>query len=353
MSASLPPLPEASARHANSFDGLRLLAALMVLFSHAYPLRGIVEQEPILRVTEGLSFGSIAVAIFFAISGYLVSFSWQRDPDVGRFLLRRALRIVPGLACLSLITFLLVGPWLTTLTVADYFRDPRSWRYLLNVFMYPVQHHLPGVFADNPYPEAVNGSLWTLRLEFSFYLIVAFVGWCGVWRLRGSAFAATALSLLALVGFYQVDTFRDAPLFRQATLVFANAIPFFGGAMLARREMGFARSGWLVAAFAALLALSFGTVAFKYLVPLAVPFFVMFVALRLKADFSRTGDYSYGFYLWAFLVEQCLMRLFPSLGFLAFLAWSAAITLALAVLSWHLVEKRALQWKPKAPPKPV
>src|SRR5215471_20356392 len=96
-------------KHDNAFDALRLLAALLVIFGHAFRLTG----------EAGLTFAGAGVAttgvkIFFVISGYLVAQSWLRDPDPRRFLQRRVLRIVPGLAAVVLITTFVLGPALTS-----------------------------------------------------------------------------------------------------------------------------------------------------------------------------------------------------------------------------------------------
>ena len=73
----------------NNFDGLRLIGALLVVFSHQFALAG--RWEP--RVIGDHSFGSLGVLIFFSISGYLVTSSWIADPHPGRFFTRRFLRV--------------------------------------------------------------------------------------------------------------------------------------------------------------------------------------------------------------------------------------------------------------------
>ncbi|MET0444974.1 MAG: acyltransferase family protein, partial [Pseudorhodoplanes sp.] len=80
-------------KHDNGFDTLRLFAALLVIFGHAFRLTG--EQGTAYAYSD---LATIGVKIFFVISGYLVAASWLRDPNPGRFLQRRFLRVVPGLA---------------------------------------------------------------------------------------------------------------------------------------------------------------------------------------------------------------------------------------------------------------
>lgn len=149
----------------NNFDALRLLAATVVVYGHAFPLTKTAQV-----VILGNSVESLAVKVFFVISGYLISESWLRDPQINRFLIRRALRIFPALIVVVLLSVLVLGPLATTLSIAGYFGNISVLMYLKNIFLYPV-YYLPGVFQSNPYPIAVNGSLWSLPVEFSMYLL--------------------------------------------------------------------------------------------------------------------------------------------------------------------------------------
>lgn len=150
----------------DNFAAIRLLAALVVVFGHSFPLTG----------SEGPGYlgspaSTLAVKIFFVISGYMISESWLRDPHIGRYLRRRALRIFPALFVLCLFSVLVVGPALTSADLATYLSHHGTWNYLTNIALYP-NYSLPGVFEGNIYPSAVNGSLWTLPIEFSMYLLL-------------------------------------------------------------------------------------------------------------------------------------------------------------------------------------
>jgi hypothetical protein len=158
----------AAVHAANNFDLLRLFAALLVLWSHAHTLAG--RPEPLLLSWATL--GPVGVFIFFVISGYLVSISWNADPNIGRFLARRLLRLIPALIVVILLSMFVLGPLVTTLPLADYFSHPHFSLYLLNIVLHPV-YSLPGVFEHMRVPYAVNGSLWSLPVEFLMYLVLA------------------------------------------------------------------------------------------------------------------------------------------------------------------------------------
>ena len=124
-----------------AFDGIRLISAFLVLFSHCYVLTGQGAEEPLLRFTHGgVGFGEVAVYIFFAISGYLVTQSWFRDPSIKRFLVRRLLRILPALIFVIVASALIVGALMTALSLSDYFSRYDTWSYLSKILLYPAQY---------------------------------------------------------------------------------------------------------------------------------------------------------------------------------------------------------------------
>ena len=160
-----------TARRNNAFDLLRLFAALAVLYSHSFPLYGL--EEPTIL---GKTVGTLAVAIFFAASGYLVTNSWNADKNINRFLQRRALRIFPGLAVAVIFTTFFAGAIDTNVTLSQYLTDTRTYAYLLNnLFLFASIPAPPGAFAGLPL-EGANGSLWTLRYEVLMYLLLLALG---------------------------------------------------------------------------------------------------------------------------------------------------------------------------------
>src|SRR5215813_10519794 len=83
----------------NNFDALRLVAAASVVFSHSFLIAdGTQDHEPLIWLTGNQSIlGLVGVFVFFAISGFLVTQSFEETGDAWRFLAKRALRIFPVL----------------------------------------------------------------------------------------------------------------------------------------------------------------------------------------------------------------------------------------------------------------
>ena len=314
------------------------MAAWLVLFSHQHALIGLPEPGIGLH-----SLGGLGVIIFFTISGFLVAQSWERDPSLGRFLVKRALRIWPGLIAVTALCAFVLGPALSTLPLRDYFADADTWKFFRTLRM-SVRYELPGVFADLPLPNVVNGSLWTLPIEVRWYLVLALAGVLCVlrraWLLAGSV---TAFGLYVFLGHnLQHNPDRDFDLEFGLFFCFGVCLHRFRAHWVSQRL------GWVCGALAvAALSVAAGQPYLGLLI--AVPILILVVGLAatpgLRAA-GQFGDPSYGAYLYAFPVQQSLL----ALGATDWPLWFATtvgtvVTLALAKASWHLVESPALRLK--------
>lgn len=306
------------------FDYLRLIAAILVVAHHARVLNG----EPPLALGSGLDLGSLGVGVFFVVSGYLVTGSLERSPKIAAFLAKRALRIFPGLLAALLATAFLLGPLVTTLDPRDYLRAPGVYGYVLrNATLYAVDYALPGVFLAAPVAGVVNGSLWTLRLEFTAYLALAGLGaarWARPGILAGLAFAAAA----GAIGLHASGLDAASDLFRIPYLALVNGFLFLAGAVLRTSRIRPA----LPAALLAMVLLA--TPAWFLGLPLIVARLGALQAPRLPVDLS------YGLYIYSFPLQQWLAER----GQLN-LATSLAAALPCALASWVLVERPALGLK--------
>lgn len=103
---------DGTALRANNFDALRLLLAVLVVWSHAFALRlGSEDTEWFSLLLAGqYNSGHAAVLGFFAISGFLITASWQKRKSTGQYLKSRIARIVPGYVVAITICSLVVVP---------------------------------------------------------------------------------------------------------------------------------------------------------------------------------------------------------------------------------------------------
>lgn len=348
MSGAAHATPLAT-RH-NNFDAVRLFAALLVLWGHQFALMG--KRVPLILDNEP---GALGVVMFFTLSGYLVTLSWMSDPHMGRFSLRRVLRIWPGLLVAVLFCAAVVGPLFTTLPLREYARSYGTWQYFANLWL-DTRYALPGVFQNLPYPQTVNGTLWTIRLEVGCYVALALCGVFGLLRRRLAAPLALAV-LIALAAALQWR-YAERPGIPsppwsaglQYGLMFTLGVVLasLNNAMLRRRTAAMAM---LLAATSALYWLGpqplYGQAWLLALGGSAV--ILGSSATPGLASAGRWGDFSYGLYIYGFPVQQAVMALGGAAwGFLPAFVLSVAVTLALAALSWHVVERPALLLKPRA-----
>jgi peptidoglycan/LPS O-acetylase OafA/YrhL len=333
------------AHRSNNFDFVRLLAAMSVLVSHQFALHAM--PEPL--VFQYQTLGGYAVMVFFAISGYLIAASWQADPNLKRFAARRLLRIWPGLLCTVILCGLVLGPLVTQVPLRTYFTDPTTLRFF-GTGLFKVSPFLPGVFPNSPLAYIPNGVLWTIPIELRCYGYLAILGLLGIFRVR---WLMLVLLLGVSIWYYGIhdaekvfkDTHTHMFELEYATFFFAGScIYLFRDYCLIgmRKLMGivitiglgalaYVSGHELIAAFVLTpyLALACGTESFPVL-----------------RRFGRFGDLSYGVYIYAFPVQQTTIWLTPKLTIYQHFAIAIPVTLVMAWLSWHLIEKVALSRKP-------
>lgn len=348
----------------NSVDALRLGLAVLVILSHAYPLSGRL-NEPLAVWSQGqTSLGEVAVAGFFALSGYLITRSYEKSASLPRYLWHRALRVFPGLwVCLLITAFILApvfaqqsGMSLQTLWSAP---DGPIAYIIANWGINIRQWGIAGLPVGIPYPHALDGSLWSLWVEFRCYLVLAALGALGVvHHARWLVPVITALLLAALVTTLIDPTILTGSLTGKIYWSLMDSTPlnlelytcFFVGATayIYRRHLLLsplvalgAFVGFVLMAPTALgpisaaLLLSYGmlTVGFR-------------VGVGTASKLRRIGDISYGTYIYAFPVQQLLAQF----GLAALPVWiymfcGVIVTLPIAYMSYRLVEAPSLRLK--------
>lgn len=286
----------------NNLDMIRFIAAVMVILCHAFPLSlGEGVLDPLAKLTDDqISFGSLAVGVFFVYGGFLIAKSMCRIEKTGAYFKARAVRIFPPLIVVTLLLAFVVGPIITTLSVGEYFTSAETYKYLLSGVLLP-QHNLPGVFEGNVYGSAVNGSLWTLPIEFLCYVMCWVLYKC---RLMGkkSMGIATVLFSLGCVG---ASLLSDriavlAPMIRPMGL-------FFAGMLYYVYREHIRMNGWLCLFSLAAMAVSAARGFLPYTIFVFFPYFFFYIgfACPIKfADFAKRGEVSYGIYLCAWPIQQ-------------------------------------------------
>jgi peptidoglycan/LPS O-acetylase OafA/YrhL len=351
----------------NAFGFLRLALAILVIFSHTFPLGGF-GPEPLVTLTQGRhTIGLVAVAMFFVLSGFLITRSASRSVSVARFVWHRFLRIFPGYWVCLIVCAFVFAPLIALVehgTVVRVFSAPRgspqeyvlhnAGLFHLNDFsLIGVVNIWPqgfaGLLSRVPTPHIINGSLWTLPFEVACYTGVAALALCGLVRRGRLVFLASFVGLWVLYAHSYLFPQSFGRYFPVPGLqVFVPlALSFSAGCLCFVYREKIPYSGWIFAGCLILLPLSFPLGIFGLAAPVFMTYAFFWLAFTFSFPrFDAKGDYSYGTYIYAFPVQQALaLAEVQEEGVAAYFGASLLITLMLAVLSYRLVEAPCLQWK--------
>lgn len=334
-----PRLSDLAVGHDNNFNLMRMIAASGVLVSHAYPISlGHGTTEPLADLLHSTKLGTVCVYVFFAISGFFITRSYDMRHDAGAFLRARALRLFPALVVATLFMVAL-GAAVTTAPAATFLAALPGF-VAGNLTLFGIPTGLPGVFDSHPFPQAMNGSLWTLFYEVSWYAVVLAAGLAGAlrnrWLTLPAAFGFLVLYGLALVSDVHPRIERFADL----------GLPFLLGALMWIWRDRVVMAFWLAALLWALALAAWWTPVFLPVFVLALSYTTILLGYT-RVDgllsYNRLGDYSYGTYVYAFPVQQ-LVAGWGVTAPLLNMALAFPLTLVLAVLSWRFIEKPAQDW---------
>lgn len=322
-------LAEAFDPSANGITLLRLGLALLVVFSHAFVVGGF-GPDPGMRLSHGRTqLGTVAVMGFLVLGGFLVTRSRLTTNTPG-FVWRRFLRVMPGYWVCIVVTVAIIAPVAALVGHGD--ATPADLlRYLgENALLVQFELFIGDVFTSNPWSGTVNGSLWTLAPEVACYLALLCIP-------RRWLRLLTPGLVVGLAGAHLARTSGLAPMV--LAVDFPLAFSLGGAAWLFRDHIRV--DGRIAAIALAGVIVSIWAGAF---VALGIPFtayLVLWLAVAVRRP-MRT-DLSYGVYIYAFPLQQLAVTLgLHALGFGPFLVVSASAALAVASLSWHFVERPAM-----------
>ncbi|WP_460740846.1 acyltransferase family protein [Microbacterium neimengense] len=338
-----PTISQRFEPRANSLNAVRLALALLVIVWHAFPLSGHeITWEPVRQFL-----GETAVDGFFAISGFLIVGSWIRNPQWGRYLTARALRIFPAFWICLIVTAFAIAPLATMAVTGTSYAgalSPDNVGYVVkNAALRIFQPRIDGTPVAVPFTDAWNGSLWTLWWEFLCYLGVLAIGVLGLLRQRWLIPALFVAATLALIptAYGPVDNFLAVSAVRFGVM-------FLAGALLQVYAHRIPLTWPFVAVAGVLAAATMFLPDYRLLGALPLGYAIFGLGALMKSPRLRfKQDLSYGTYIYAFPVQQLLASLrVYEWGLLVYILLSMVVTLVMAAGSWFLIERNALKLKP-------
>ena len=308
----------------------------MVLVSHQYALSGLT--EPVVANFESL--GGIAVVIFFSISGYLICLSGIRSSDFISFMSKRCRRIFPALVPCAILVFVILGIIISLDMKVDYSMQEAFYKIVGTITLHNVDSS--NLASNFIYKSGMLGSLWSLPVEFSCYLIV---GLC-VSSFNTPKVYPVLFSIFFIASLYTLKTGYNDFFFNVPTNLFVTrGMCFFLGASLAMSINSWNHTNVKIFIIA-IVAIYFYTTT--PLIDRTISGYILLCVLTIFIGVSFNDkfidgkfDYSYGIYIYAFPVQQICIN-YLSIDFYLNMLISTMITVVISALSWHFIEKPCL-----------
>lgn len=322
----------------NALNFVRFVLAALVLVDHSFPITGQGEKAQI----AGLGLGTWCVAGFFCLSGYLIAASRTRT-NVQAYLWRRCLRIFPGLLAALLLTALVLAPIAARTAAAGPWQPADAARYVVrNMLLYNPPFAIGGTLRGAPYPDAWNGSLWTLFYEFCAYLAIGLLLTPMIVRRNAVAVLGFLALFLTVMG-PTLQTHASTNLVKHS--VFLGSFFVAGSLMWAIKNLVPLTCPLGIGATAALILTAWLQPEGATWAALPLAYVLLWLGSALPIRTFSHNDVSYGVYVYAFPIQQLITVLTGNRNPWLLMASALVATAAVASLSWKFVEKPALRLK--------
>ena len=325
----------------NNFDGVRIGLALIVVFQHLAILTGVREFD-FFRTYFNPDF---AVKGFFAISGFLVTKSYLSSASMVEYLEKRIRRIYPAYLA-SICLCVLIGMAVSSLQLKDFVTSFATWKYFLAnaVFLNFIQQDLPGVFTGHVM-QAMNGSLWTIKIELMLYFCIPPAIY--LFKKYGAAKMAIGMMIFSMLWVNYFEYVFPGNMGPEIGRQFPGQLSYFiFGALLSVHESVLKKVGWIALFSVPFIFIVENPQLRIFIDPIAYSSVVIFLATAAmrSLNIGKYGDISYGIYLYHFPIVQLLIELglFKNNIWFGFVS-TFVCTIAIALLSWHLIEKKILK----------
>lgn len=317
---------------------MRFIAALMVILFHSFFIStGSETGEWFRTITNNqITMGEFAVSIFFLCGGYLIAMSVEKNQTAKNYFTARVKRLFPSLICVTVAT-VIFGSFISTWKPVGYVISSDTWKYLLNAVLIRV-HHLPGVFEGHA-DAVVNGSLWTLPVEFVCY-VLCFIAYKLTFLNKKRFPLSIPLVALGTFVVWKMSAIR----YSLREIISPVLLFYIGMGYWIYREHITLRLKYFaisVAAFVMMFILGLG----KFAMLLAFPYMMMYLWFGVKQcspKLGKLGNYSYGIYLWGYTVQQAVVHFWPgnTMSPTINVLISIPISIVLGWLTYEIVENK-------------
>jgi len=334
------PLSDLLERKNNNLDIFRLLAASLVIYGHSNAIVTSGHVDDFVYRLIGYDYsGGLSVKLFFFLSGLVVTNSLIKNNSLSHFVISRVFRIFPALIVTIVISAIIIGPVLSSISGINYFMDNRFIKYIYDNIILNTNYNLPGLFSSN-HSSTVNGSIWSIPYEVYCYLMLGCLYVFGVMAERKISTVIIFFIILdcATGNRYLFNWIPSS----NHDLKFLPLCFSFGVLLSIWQDHIKINSKLVISSWV------FYLVYFNNEVRESVFYVCFFMSvvylsstkLLLKAKIKN--DFSYGIYLWGWPTQQIIISILPKISSIELTLMSVPICATLGLISWLMIEKPSI-----------
>lgn len=325
-------------KNCNCFDAIRYILALLITTAHYSVLSGT-------HLLNNFDVISNRVSIFFIISGFFSFMMYQRIPEPKHFAIKRTKRLIPAY-WLTIILSVALLSFSSNMGLSEFWVNDQTYSYLISNLAFANFLHpsLPGVFESNPM-TAVNGALWTMKVELMLLITVP-IAYKTMEKI-GRAKTLILIFLISTIYRISVNWLYNSTgdeiyniMYRQMG---GQLIYFYSGAATyIYREYIMSRTR-IIIPFAIMIYILHSRYAFLELAaPACMALIVITFAIKFKYLYwvGRLPNISYSMYLVHFPIIQTFIHFGLHKDYpIGTLILSLLSTIVIAYLMWYMAER--------------
>jgi peptidoglycan/LPS O-acetylase OafA/YrhL len=325
----------------NCFDFLRFFFAVNVLLSHLAELSNNKNLAFFIKIANA----GIGIKGFFVVSGFLVAKSYTNTNSIKQYFIKRAKRILPAYVFVILFATLILS-LTSTYSLYDYFSSSETYKYVgwNLIFMNFIHPCLPGVFHNTIFC-AVNGALWTLKVEEGFYFVLPIIFYI-ITKVRKPLFILICIYIVSILYWHVMSNIFNKPLFAKQLPGYLCYFSVGIGIYLNYNFLIDKKNKFIITGVLLLLISYLFEIPLNFLYPLGFGILVIVCAYSFPFlnNFGKYGDFTYGLYIYHYPTIQLFKQynLFEKNNPYIMSLVVILITFSFALFSWFVIEKRFL-----------
>lgn len=343
-------------RKKNIFTLISFIMSIIIIYGHSYVLYfgSNTIKIDIFSYLLKYPIGEIVVDIFLIYSGFNIISSLLRSDSYIKFFLKRILKIIPELLISLLVAAFIITPIVLKIPFLTYLKTPSYYfKYIFDniILIKPTIYSISNVFNNLPYPNVLNGSIWTIKHIFACYLIIAF--------LKKIKFLDKRKNILILtIIFLITNIFINTGILNSYLNIISTKLSFIGilgeftwfirllyffltGVCLNLYQDKIKVNIYIIISILLMLTLARFTNLTSYSLLLFLPYLSIILG-SIKLNIKQI-DISYTIYVFGFLIQQFIMFLFPKINFFLFNILAIFITILISYINYLLIDKSIIK----------